>query len=273
VSGINTFEELLQITKKIGVSVSQQTRQFLAALDKGIVIEDKKELLVTEAGFFNIAPSGDLYRLAIFINQINARKNPTYLSRNDWHKFHLYPCQTIETYPISRKYRYKKTNNNQGLFQYIITYNNQEYREDQRIEGRKLNLCKNCHNKLPPTWRQCDVANFPLDKFYKHTGTDFGNTYEYDCDQIPKFYTRDWDKIAKGIKENKQWRCESCYLNLANDRHYLHAHHKDGDRANNAIANLKVLCIRCHAKQELHGHIRQRDEYKMFIQKYSERQN
>ena len=115
------------------------------------------------------------------------------------------------------------------------------------------------------------MTHFPLQQFYQQTsGTGLGDTLEYDCDQIPQLYARDWDKIARRFKEKRHWRCEQCYLNLADDRRYLHAHHVDGDRANNAIANLKALCIRCHAAQPLHEHIKRQDEYRAFIQQYGE---
>ncbi len=268
-SGVNTFTELFQVIEGMGISVAEQTRQFRIHLNNGIEIEDEKELLITAEGLFDIAPNGDLYRVAIFINQLNARENPAYLSGDDWHKFHLYRCRTIENYPISRGYRYKKTNNRQGRFQYIITWHNREYREDLRVAGRELHLCKNCRGRLPPDWRRHNVTHFPLQQFYQQTsGTGLGDTLEYDCDQIPQLYARDWDKIARRFKEKRHWRCEQCYLYLADNRHYLHAHHVDGDPANNAIANLKALCIRCHAAQPLHEHIKRQDEYRAFIRQY-----
>ena len=35
--------------------------------------------------------------------------------------------------------------------------------------------------------------------------------------------------------------CEACGY-----RHYLHAHHKDGDYTNNAPSNIQTLCTHCH---------------------------
>ncbi len=269
---INTFTELREIIEKIGISVAEQTSQFLAALDAGIGIEDENELLATGKGLFDIAPNGDLHQLAIFINQSNARENPAHWSAGNWHKFHLYLCRTIKDYPPSRGYRYKKTNNRQGRFQYIITYNNIEYKKAERVRGIRLNLCKNCHAKLPAKWRHYGVDNFPIHEFYQAgAGIDFGIKFEYDCDQIPVLYPSEWKKVAQNYKEMKQWRCESCHLKLKNDKQYLHAHHSDGNPGNNAIANLKALCIACHAKQELHQHIEQLHDYKAFIKRYGER--
>lgn len=54
--------------------------------------------------------------------------------------------------------------------------------------------------------------------------------------------------ISVGIKNH---RCESCGLEYwLNEVIPLELHHKDGDRNNNSIENLMVLCPNCHTQTE-----------------------
>ncbi len=268
-SDLNTFTELLKAVSNIGISVSEKTRKFVAALNEGIEIDDESGIIETTSGLYDIAPNGDVLKIAIFINQRNARRHPSQDGTQKWHKFHLFRCSTIDNYPVSRKYRYKKTNNDQGLFQYIITYNNTEYKPEERMRGRKLQLCKNCQNELPSQFKQFSVSNFPIKDFFKHIPkSNISGTFEYDHDQVPIFYSREWDKIARKLKDDREWRCEQCYIDLSTDKKFLHAHHMDGNPSNNSIANIKALCIYCHSKQVLHEHVQRLPDYDEFIRKY-----
>ncbi len=57
--------------------------------------------------------------------------------------------------------------------------------------------------------------------------------------------------IEDGIKEDK---CESCKLDMwMGKKISLELHHLDGDRFNNDLDNLQVLCPNCHAQTENYG--------------------
>ncbi len=273
---LNKFIELRRVIEELGVSVSEKTLRHVKALAEGILITDENPVLETEDGFYDIAPNGDLYRVAIFINQRNATNHPQRETAAHWHKYHLYRCTTIENYPISRQHRYKKTNNREGLFQYIITHNNREYEVEARQRGRRLNLCKHCFRELPLAFRRYRVSEFPLESFYQAEPTDQFldySEYEYDHDQIPRLYAHNWRQIANGLKALRGWCCEQCYIDLSRHKKYLHAHHTDGDVNNNIIANLKALCIYCHAEQPLHDHIKRQDAYQEFVSLFGPRNN
>lgn len=52
--------------------------------------------------------------------------------------------------------------------------------------------------------------------------------------------------IEEGYKESK---CEECGLTEWNDKPIpTELHHKDGNRFNNKLKNLRVLCCNCHAQ-------------------------
>ena len=57
--------------------------------------------------------------------------------------------------------------------------------------------------------------------------------------------------IQDGIKENK---CESCGINeWMGKKILLELHHKDGDRYNNQLNNLQILCPNCHSLTPNHS--------------------
>lgn len=62
-------------------------------------------------------------------------------------------------------------------------------------------------------------------------------------------YTRDWDSISKAYREKNNYTCERCGLKIDDtyDRQYIHVHHRDGNKLNNNVNNLKCLCVYCHA--------------------------
>lgn len=54
-----------------------------------------------------------------------------------------------------------------------------------------------------------------------------------------------WRLVNEGVKE---WRCENCKnTEWLNNVIPLELHHKDGDKSNNELDNLELLCPNCHA--------------------------
>ena len=75
------------------------------------------------------------------------------------------------------------------------------------------------------------------------------DTYDFKDSLKKNFYvghTTDfkWKLIRNGFKEHK---CENCFrTEWEGDRIPIELHHKDGDRSNNEIENLQILCPNCH---------------------------
>jgi hypothetical protein len=69
---------------------------------------------------------------------------------------------------------------------------------------------------------------------------------------------KDWSKYSSGVKsfrkhllKERDFKCESCNRKTWNKKQIpLEIHHVDGDRTNNKLDNLKVLCCNCHATTE-----------------------
>ena len=68
---------------------------------------------------------------------------------------------------------------------------------------------------------------------------------------------KDWSKYSqpknfrKHLLKERNFKCESCNRKTWNKKQIpLEIHHADGDRTNNKLDNLKVLCCNCHATTE-----------------------
>jgi hypothetical protein len=65
---------------------------------------------------------------------------------------------------------------------------------------------------------------------------------------------KDWKDYTKGVNlkphliKNRGLKCESCDLTEWKNKSIpLEVHHKDGNRTNNDLSNLQLLCCNCHA--------------------------
>ena len=79
-----------------------------------------------------------------------------------------------------------------------------------------------------------------------------------------------WRDLSRWIREEKQWTCEKCRINLEERQSDLHAHHVFG-RGFNSPQHLKVLCIACHAEEPYHAFMKEHPEYKAFLKWRAER--
>ena len=60
-------------------------------------------------------------------------------------------------------------------------------------------------------------------------------------------YPKNWQEIAKSLKEKWKWFCERCGHKHEPETGYcLTVHHLDGNKSNIEEWNLAVLCQRCH---------------------------
>lgn len=80
-------------------------------------------------------------------------------------------------------------------------------------------------------------------------------------------YTPDWSIISRKLREEYNWTCQNCQIQLENNlKRFLHVHHINGQKTDNKSANLKVLCIRCHSEQPEHQHLCNHQDYFDFMQ-------
>lgn len=74
-----------------------------------------------------------------------------------------------------------------------------------------------------------------------------------------------WQNLSRWMREEKQWTCEKCCINLKDRQQDLHVHHIFG-RGFNSPQHLMVLCRGCHVEQPGHEFMKASREYKAFLE-------
>ena len=189
---------------------------------------------------------------------------------NDLHKYHFTQCTTIESmFRRGNKKRYYMAQRVDGTFCYSIIDDN---RVVYKSENQTLYVCRNCLDTLSSlTVKNYQVGSFkPQEIFDAPVSPLIGTGFDLECHAVPNIYTRDWREIAQKAKEQVNWQCEQCALNLSEGRRYLHCHHIDSNRVNNRSSNLRVLCVGCHANEPGHQHIKNSADYQNFVAQYNQ---
>lgn len=209
------------------------------------------------------------FRVLLYIRDI-----ANYGDRQTMPKYHLSYCRTLEMMQRNKRFqRYVVANRDDGFF----NVNMMEATVTPKV--LQLNVCQNCLNKI--SWgefrnnmdqseRANQVSTFNLKDFFEKYARDLISvTPSHNSDTAPiNDYTEDWGDISERVKSARGYKCEkvSCGIQLTQrDSKYLHVHHEDGAKYNNNDRNLKVLCIRCHADEPMHGHMKQLPDYINFI--------
>lgn len=189
-------------------------------------------------------------------------------------KFHVAECRTLQDMRRNQRFgRYVVAARADGQFQ----INRIGSGSPPALE--RLAVCKNCLDKLgfngyTSEWpkSRCDaaVSTFTLDDFftqYPRDLVDFGGAGEESTSPLND-YTGDFGIHASACKERARYICEKCQRDFSTSlrRRYLHAHHVNGLKWDNSIENLRALCIKCHAEEPFHGHMRSMVQYTEFLE-------
>ena len=197
-------------------------------------------------------------------------------------KYHLAMCETLNKMIEGGRYkkRYVVATRDDGKFSI------QRIRGDTSIKSEEfLDVCQHCLDELKynlfslrmdGSRRAKAVSGFSLKVFFE----EFGKSCVW---AVPKFdaihaptniYSPQFYRIAKSIKQKRGYRCErvDCKIDLSapGNQRFLHAHHLDSDKSENHSSNIKLLCIRCHAREFQHSHVRQSPDYSLFCAKFPE---
>ena len=201
------------------------------------------------------------------------------------YKYHIYGCKTIlKALNQKRKSRYvfksPSYKNNKGDSSFIINLMDGRDQNGKNIIVKnlkeELNVCKNClketdfksYSMLKRIDQKPIYENFDYKDFFDiHESYRLANLNFQDYKTAPiNSYTNDWIKKSKIYRESKNWTCESCNINLSEEkkRKFLHTHHIDSSKVNNSNLNLMALCIECHSKKPKHEWIKNNPDYKKF---------
>lgn len=210
------------------------------------------------------------YRVLLYIRDIS-----NYGQREEMPKFHLAFCSTLDKMKRNHRFaRYVVANRDDGMFQVNIM----EHGAKPKIV--QLNVCQMCLASI--SWRgfQLDldrtlridrVKNFLLKDFFKQYPQDLILEKPIHTSETAPLndYSVDWGDISERIKQTRGYRCSKCLIALGiQESKHMHVHHINGMKNDNSDANLSVLCIRCHADEPMHGHMKSLPAYVDFVSRY-----
>lgn len=252
------FPELEVLRKKMEAPFRRFVDQIDIRLRKGGVTVDPAEYVIVD----------DIPTIQNRKVVLHLQDAWTYQEKyGDYPKYHVVDCKTLQSMRRYGHYgRYHATRRTDGDFLVKLSASDE-------LSPHKLNLCKNCLDKLKeqysPDVFPTEPGEFPL--------ADWFETFDYDeeLDQAEfpdgpfDYLSQAWRKRSLTCRENAHWKCEQCRIDLKDDRYFLHAHHKWGTRFNDP-EDLMALCIRCHAEQPGHGHetLKGDPRYQEFMKKY-----
>lgn len=196
----------------------------------------------------------------------------------DLPKFHVANCRTLEDMRKQKRFaRYVVATKDNGLFSINRIVNNRITSSDLM----QLAVCQNCLNflsfdqftyDLPRQQKKQIVSGFSIKKFFDiFPRSLIHDAPEFREDTAPlNTYPANWDSISRQAKARWNWTCKKCALRLDKNQHrrFLHVHHEDGQKWNIRDENLAVLCVRCHANENHHAHLKNTPDYKNFIQEF-----
>ena len=108
-------------------------------------------------------------------------------------------------------------------------------------------------------FNECDVKSWEWVEYHQNDSISDKDEQDYEPPKHDKEgYSRNWAIISRAIRDEREWTCEECNIELKDSkakRRILHVHHRDRNKKNNHETNLQVLCISCHSNREGHNHL------------------
>ena len=164
------------------------------------------------------------------------------------------------------KDRREHRKNEEHLIQETLALQTQISQLENLVEGLLQNNQKQEINVLSDVARQADALAAEIFRL-QLVRLGLANDNRLNFRNVPPDLSGDnpyWRDLSRWIREEKQWTCEKCRINLEERRSDLHAHHVFG-RGFNSPQHLKVLCIACHAEEPYHEFMKAYPEYQEFL--------
>jgi len=272
----NAFEGLERLRRRINAPERSLSFDEAIAPLSDIEIRLQTEGVVVERSDIQSVGPYLTYRgehLAI-LYILNSNSSGSDLENNDPGKstprFHLTWCRTLEQMTQRKRFdRYVLSRSESNLFRVEALERDPEavkqLGERRILDGIRLFPCQNCLGELgykgfdfkqPKPFRLDQVNEFLIKVFLEEND---GNLTV--MKHLPKTlahnakgggYTQDFPEVSRRIREEHDWTCTECGINMREKKAGLHAHHINGVKHDNRAANLKVLCALCHREVDQH---------------------
>ncbi len=261
-------------------------------LKEGEVLIDKDQIteFISDDDFFRVKGKLVLVYIRDQFPRINPYKNNYQIeyteeyirSQPREYRYHLVQCQTIRTaIKDQRSERYvlrsPSYKGEMGDDSFKINIMDKTSKGILFTLNDQLKVCKNCLNQINDNsyrklekekkleiWNNFNYYDFFEDLQVQHLARLNFDDYRTSRKNI---YPKDFDITSKKYRERINWKCEECNIDLSDKslRKYLHTHHKNAQKADNSIFNLKALCIECHSNKPKHEFIKNSPSYNYFI--------
>jgi hypothetical protein len=248
---------------------------------------------ITQEGIYYIHPdSGMAVRVALYDsdNSLKLNKAPEtdmYLTGytdekviQKLNEYHLVSCNTlIKAQKVGFNSSYRIAQRLDGKFYYRFKIDNHGRRSPQdkvyqEIGNQRLLICPNCFwkvNSLLECVHETNRESFNLSPFFDIES--FGSWCRYDdhfdpSESLANMYPADWQEISRIRKEQVQYNCEGCSIDLSKSflRKYLHVNPVDHVRKKIVYVKLQCLCISCLAEYSDFEHYKTHPEYRSFME-------
>jgi hypothetical protein len=193
-------------------------------------------------------------------------------------RFHTTNCSTLrKMWQDNKSGRFVSYSKDDGIF--LVNFIKGATRQTKRLT---LPVCRNCldqlaykgySNSVAEIQKKKAVLNFRLkDFFLEHPRSFHTDSPRFCFETAPlDIYPANFPEISRQIRQSRGWKCEipNCPADFSQSqrahlRRYLHVHHRNGLKYDNSPDNLQCLCLKCHAEQPQHSHMRSIAEYPEF---------
>ncbi|WP_370214947.1 HNH endonuclease [Mesoflavibacter profundi] len=213
-----TANKIIEITK----SEIQRTSQYFFEPIKNI---EYSKIINKDKRFF-YTKGDDTYLMFAY------KRSYRTIHYNDLPRYHVCQCKTRDEY---------------SGFTYASSMPVEVYCRDQKQtleELQQLKICSNCVSASQKGFYSFLAKGKPWYEYvleYANSDNEIANKTQ------DNGYVVMWKQISEAIRERIGFKCECCQIILKDEPYYLEVHHKDYQKTNNSIENLKALCVLCHA--------------------------
>jgi hypothetical protein len=83
---------------------------------------------------------------------------------------------------------------------------------------------------------------------------------------------RDYSEFGARMKRERGYKCDRCRIELAVSglHKFLHVAYDEAARKKPNPKNVKVLCLKCHADEPKHAHLKSTLEYREFARRFGQ---